>query len=199
MLSSGRLSTHASPFHHDGWVYEEKVDGYRIVAYKNRDWVQLLSRQGKDLTWRFPELADAIKALRVRTLVLDGEVAVYDEQLISRFEWLRGQPRDRVATPPMFMAFDCLQLDEGDLRSQALRVRRERLEYVLDRAPAVLLPVRRLSDDGLKAWQQVVEHGYEGLVAKDPASSYIGGRSLKWLKVKQRDYRVGERGWEPKP
>jgi hypothetical protein len=40
----------------------------------------------------------------------------------------------------MFIAFDCLQLDEGDLRAQALRVRRERLEYVLDRAPAVLLP-----------------------------------------------------------
>jgi ATP-dependent DNA ligase len=59
----------------------------------------------------------------------------------------------------------CLQLDEGDLRSQALHVRRKRLEYVLDRGPAVRLPVRRLSDDGLKAWQQVLEHGYEGLVS----------------------------------
>jgi ATP-dependent DNA ligase len=43
----------------------------------------------------------------------------------------------------------------------------------------------------------VIEHGYEGLVAKDPASSYVGGRTLKWLKVKQQDYRVAERGWEP--
>ena len=77
-------------------------------------------------------------------------------------------------------------------------MRRERLEYVLDRAPALILPVRRLSDDGIKAWQQVMEHGYEGLVAKDPASPYRGGRTLKWLKVKQRDYRVAERGWDPK-
>lgn len=84
----------------------------------------------------------------------------------------------------MFMAFDCLHLDEGDLRSQTLSVRRERLEHVLAGAPAVLLPVRRLSDDGLKAWQEVLQHGYEGLVAKDPASSYVGGRTLKWLKVK---------------
>jgi len=98
----------------------------------------------------------------------------------------------------MFMVFDCLRLDEGDLRSQALRVRRERLEYVLDGAPAVLLPVRRLSDDGRKAWQQVVEHDYEGLVAKDPESPYVGGRTFTWLKVKQRDYRVAERGWDPK-
>jgi ATP-dependent DNA ligase len=71
------------------------------------------------------------------------------------------------------------------------------LEDVLDGAPGVLLPVRRLSDDGLKAWREVLEHGYEGLVARDPASSYVGGRTLKWLKVKQREYRVGERGWEP--
>jgi bifunctional non-homologous end joining protein LigD len=143
-------------------------------------------------------VAAAIRALRFRTLVLDGEVAVYDEQLLSRFEWIRQRPKDIVATPPMFMAFDCLQLDQGDLRSQALRVRRERLEHVLDRAPALILPVRRLSDDGIKAWRQVVEHGYEGLVAKDPASPYRGGRTLKWLKVKQRDYRVAERGWDPK-
>ena len=63
----------------------------------------------------------------------------------------------------------------------------------------MILPVRRLSDDELKAWREVMEHGYEGLVAKDPASPYVGGRTLKWLKVKQRDYRVAERGWDPKP
>jgi bifunctional non-homologous end joining protein LigD len=188
----------AKPFHHEGWVYEEKVDGYRMVAYKDGDQVRLVSRQGKDHTRRFADLVTAIKALRFRTLILDGEAAVYDEQLLSRFEWLREAPRDSVATPPMFMAFDCLQLDQGDLRSQALRVRRERLEYVLDGAPAVLLPVRRLSDDGLKAWQEVLQHGYEGLVAKDPESPYVGGRTLKWLKVKQQDYRVTERGWDPK-
>jgi ATP dependent DNA ligase-like protein len=51
-------------------------------------------------------------------------------------------------------------------------------------------------EPGLTAWQEVVEHGYEGLVAKDPQSPYVGGRTLKWLKVKQRDYRVEERGWD---
>jgi len=56
--------------------------------------------QRRDHTRRFPELVEAIRALRFRTLVLDGEVAVYDEQLISRFEWLRQRPTDRVATPP---------------------------------------------------------------------------------------------------
>ena len=67
------------------------------------------------------------------------------------------------------------------------------IEDVLDEQDMVL-PVRRLADDGLKAWQQVLEHGYEGLVAKDPTSAYVGGRTLKWLKVKQRGYRVEEQG-----
>lgn len=71
------------------------------------------------------------------------------------------------------------------------------IEDVLDEQDMVL-PVRRLSDDGLKAWQQVIERGYEGLVAKDPQSAYVGGRTLKWLKVKQARYREGERGWQPR-
>jgi bifunctional non-homologous end joining protein LigD len=176
-------------------VYEEKVDGYRMVAYKDGDQVRLITRQGKDFTSRFPELAAAVKALRWRTLVLDGEVAVYDEQLISRFEWLRGRPEDQVATPPMFMAFDILQFDKADVRPQPLHSRRNLLERVLDAAPAVLLPVRRLADDGFKAWQEAMARGYEGLVAKDPESRYVPGRTLKWLKVKVKDYRKEARGF----
>ena len=71
------------------------------------------------------------------------------------------------------------------------------IEDVLDDQD-VLLPARRLADDGLKAWEEVLARGLEGLVAKDPQSPYVGGRTLKWLKVKQPKYREGERGWEPK-
>jgi len=62
----------------------------------------------------------------------------------------------------------------------------------------MILPIRRLSSNGLKAWAQAVHKGYEGLVAKDPESPYVGGRTLKWLKVKVPQYREGERGSEPK-
>jgi len=137
------------PLHRAGWAYEEKVDSYRMLAYKDGEHVRLVSRQGKDFTRRFVELAAAIKTLRYHTLILDGEVARYDEQLVSRFEWMRASPKDEIATPPMFMAFDCLQLEKEDRRGQALRVRRERWETVLDWAPAVLLPVRRLAEHGL--------------------------------------------------
>ena len=185
----------ARPVHHEGWVYEEEVDGYRVLADKAGECVRLISRHAKDLTARFPELVQAIASLRPETLVLDGEVAVYDEQLVSRFEWMRRPPTGSVATPPMMMVFDLLRLEGQDVRHEPLRVRRDRVERVLGGAPAVLLPVRRLADHGLKAWQEVLEHNYEGLVAKDPASPYVGGRTLKWLKVKQSEYRVEERGW----
>ncbi len=62
----------------------------------------------------------------------------------------------------------------------------------------LVLPARRLADDGLKVWLEVLARGYEGLVAKDPTAPYVGGRTLKWLKVKQPKYRDGERGWAPK-
>ena len=58
-----------------------------------------------------------------------------------------------------------------------------------------MFPVRRLAPDGLEAWAQVVERGYEGLVAKDSASTYEGGRTIRWLKVKQRGWTVEEDRW----
>jgi bifunctional non-homologous end joining protein LigD len=185
----------ARPFHREGWVYEEKVDGWRMLAYKRGHDVRLISRNGREHTKRFPGIVAAIRELDAPMLVLDGEVAVFDEKLLSRFEWLRHHAPPEVATPPIFIAFDCPVARGKDLRERPLYVRRNVIEDLLDNCDLVL-PVRRLSDDGLKAWEQVLEHGFEGLVAKDPASPYLGGRTLAWLKVKQRDYRVEERGWK---
>ena len=187
----------AQPFHRESWVYEEKYDGWRMLAYKHGAQVRFVSRAGRDHTRRFPALAAAIGKLAPETLVLDGKVCIFDQRLISRFEWLRIRPKDETATPPILMAFDCLWLAGRDLREEDLSTRRDQLEQVLN-GQDVLLPARRLADDGLKAWAQVVERGYESLVAKDPASPYRAGRTLAWLKVKVQHYREGERGWEIK-
>jgi bifunctional non-homologous end joining protein LigD len=140
---------------------------------------------GVDHTARYPDIVAAIRALEVTTLILDGEIAVYDQKLVSRFEWLRHHAPPDLATPPLFMAFDCLYHRGQDLRPRPLATRRNVLEDVLD-GQDLVLPVRRLADNGLKAWKEVLEHGYEGLVGKDPQSSYRGGRTLSWLKVKQQ-------------
>ena len=186
------------PVQHAGWVFEEKVDGWRMLALKegNRRDVKLLSRNGRDQTARFPEIAEALRSLE-GNIIHDGEVAIYDRRLISRFEWLRHHAPPDLATPPLFMVFDAPFARNKDLRRQPLYVRRNVIEDVLD-GQDVVLPVRRLADDGREAWKQVLAHGWEGLVTKDPQSLYVGGRTLKWLKVKQAKYLEGEQGWEPR-
>jgi bifunctional non-homologous end joining protein LigD len=83
------------------------------------------------------------------------------------------------------MVFDLLYRDGRDLSARPLRDRRARLEDVVA-GNDLVFAVRRLALDGLEAWAQVVERGYEGIVAKDDASRYEGGPTRRWLKVKQR-------------
>src|SRR4030095_6006829 len=114
-------------FHREGWLYEEKIDGWRMLAYKDGRKVRLESRNGVDHTRRFPQLAATVAALPGRTLVLDGEVAIFDRQLRSRFDWLRGPDHEEVATPPLLMVFDLLYASR-DVTKRPLRERRARLE-----------------------------------------------------------------------
>jgi bifunctional non-homologous end joining protein LigD len=143
---------------------------------------------------RFSDLAAAGRKLTGRSLVLDGEVAIYDQQLRSRFDWLREPDPDAVASPPLLMAFDLLYWDRRDLTGRPLRDRRVRLEDVVA-GSELIFPVRRLAPDGLEAWRQVIERSFEGYVAKDEGSVYEGGRTTRWLKVKQKSRTVEDDGW----
>ena len=171
------------PFHRSGWVYEEKVDGWRILAYKDGTSVRLLSRNGIDHARRFREIVAAIAALSEPTLVLDGEVAIFDQALRSRFDLLRESDPSIIVTPPIYMAFDVLYRGDQDLSLLPLRDRRPHLEEIVA-GPDLVLPARRLAANGLEAWAQVLERGYEGYVGKDEASQYLGGKTTSWLKVK---------------
>jgi bifunctional non-homologous end joining protein LigD len=167
------------------------------VAVKAEGAARLVSRKGHDLTTRFPDPVTALRGLRPPAFVLDGEVAVYDHAFVSRFEWLHGRPKDALATLPVYMVFDLLELDGKDLHGEALKVRRRLLERVVG-GHGMIFAARRLSKNGLKAWEEALARGFEGLGAKNPASRYVPGRTLAWLKVKQPHYREGARGWEPK-
>jgi bifunctional non-homologous end joining protein LigD len=112
------------PFHTKGWIYEEKVDGWRMLAVKGDGRVRLVSRRDRDHTRRFPDIAAAVLSLTPKTLILDGEVAVFDRHLVSRFEWLRHIHHEDPSTPPVYIAFDLLQLGPKDYRPEPLKVRR---------------------------------------------------------------------------
>lgn len=166
------------PFHRAGWVYEEKYDGYRILAYKEGRNVTLYSRNAKDRTESFSEIARAIATLTDRTLLLDGEAVAFDGKLVSRFQLL--QQGD---VPYVYAVFDCLYRNGRDLRNEPLPVRREAMERAIGDTEH-LFPSRRLDENGRRAFAQAKRRGYEGLVAKDSAAPYCEGRSTKWLKVK---------------
>jgi len=179
------LPSPAPPFHQPGWIFEEKYDGWRCLAYKRGGLVRLLSRNGIDYTRRFRALAAAIALLPASTLLLDGEVTAFDEHLLSCRAFLHPDPHVLV-TPPIYIAFDCVYASGRDLRDHPLGARREILERLID-DQHVLFPARRLPAHGLAAWAEVQRRGYEGLVAKDESSAYRSGRTRAWLKVKLRD------------
>ena len=166
------------PFDRPGWVYEEKYDGYRILAYKEGARVTLLSRNAKDRSGTFPEIAQDVARLRARTVLLDGEVVAFDAKLVSRFQLLQ-----RGDAPHVFAVFDCLYLDGADLRRRPLSERRAALERAIAGGKRLLLS-RRLADDGLAAYRVARRKGFEGIVAKDAQSLYEEKRSGRWLKVK---------------
>jgi bifunctional non-homologous end joining protein LigD len=166
------------PFDKPGWVYEEKYDGDRMLAYKEEDRVRLLSRNGKDKTDSYPRIREAIRSLPPVTLLLDGEVVVFDKKGVSRFQLLQQGKGE-----PVYAVFDCLFHEGQDLRPKPLSTRRDVMEKSVGSSP-MLLPSHRLAANGLEAFRIAKRRGYEGLVAKDLSAPYIEARSTKWLKVK---------------
>ena len=166
------------PFHKPNWIYEEKYDGIRILAYKERTRVSLLSRNDKNRTKDFPDIVSAIANLSPGTLLLDGEIVVFDSRRISRFQLLQ-----QGKGPTQYAVFDCLYADGEDLRREKLSVRRNILERLV-RPSDRLMVSSKLAEDGMKAFQVAKRKGFEGVVAKNLSSVYAERRSKEWLKVK---------------
>lgn len=168
------------PVDRPGWIHEEKYDGHRVLAVKEGARVTLRSRNGGDCTDRFRDVADAVGRLPARSVVLDGEAVAFDDRLVSRFQLLQ-----RGDAPVFLAAFDCPWCDGRDLRNEPLEARRKVLERLVDGSERIF-PARRVAGHGAAALRIAEESGWEGVVAKDPASPYVPGRSRHWLKVKLR-------------
>jgi len=167
------------------WVYEEKYDGIRAVSYRDGESVRILSRTGQDLTGGFPSLVGSLRDLPDRDVVLDGELVVFDETGVSRFQLLqrRADPRTRT----FYVVFDCLRSQGRDMLPRPLDERRQRLLDLVPRRSGGVMPSRRLPRDGERALATAREKGWEGIIAKIATSPYEPGvRSRAWLKVKVR-------------
>jgi bifunctional non-homologous end joining protein LigD len=163
------------------WIFEEKYDGIRALAYRIKKKVRLWSRNELDLTAGFPEIAAAVGALPGGDLVLDGELVVFDKGGVSRFQLLQ---RRGSGARTAYVVFDLLERDGTPMWTRPLNERRAALEDLIGDG-GVLRLSRQLGKNGERA--QEIRKEEEGIIAKDEASLYEPGkRSRSWLKVKVR-------------
>lgn len=180
---------HALP---GGCRYEPKWDGYRLVIVRGAGSTRVWSKQGRDLTDRFPDVVAAAIAQVPAGTVLDGEVVVWNGArldfglLQQRMVTAPGRsPTLAAAHPASYVAFDVLASGGVDLRSLKLARRRAALEDLAGRwAPPMQLCPATADLDEARAWfTDYRPAGVEGLVAKGAGTRYAPGRR-EWLKVK---------------
>jgi bifunctional non-homologous end joining protein LigD len=180
------------PFSRDGWLFEIKYDGVRVLAARRGDSVELRGRSGQMVTGRYPEVTAALRALPIDRFLIDGEIVALGPDGKPSFQRLQSRmgltnPRDieraALQVPVVGVFFDCLALDGHDLRSLPLRARKECLERLL---PA-LGQIRygdHVATQGEAFFEAASEARLEGIVAKKASSVYQGGRSREWVKIK---------------
>jgi bifunctional non-homologous end joining protein LigD len=172
-------TTRQFPFSDPEWIFEPKWDGYRALCLIEHGSVRFMSRNSKELTERFPELATVDKALKVRSAILDGEIVGLDENHLPCFEDLQNRKKCFV----VYFAFDLLMLNGKDLRDHPLIERKSLLERNLKKA-SHLRYTDHIVGEGEQLFAALSKLGLEGMIAKKAHSFYAGGRTKDWLKIK---------------
>jgi len=175
----------AAPPSRGDWLYELKFDGYRALALKEGERVQLLSRNTKDFSKRFPEIAEAVAQLPADSAILDGEIVALDEKGRPSFQLLQMIEMGEARPPLVFYVFDLLHRDGADLMSAPLHQRREELVSTLK---GVAGPIRfsgEIRGDPRRLLAEVRKRGLEGIIGKERDSLYEPDRrSRSWIKLK---------------
>ena len=191
----------------DQWAYEIKWDGIRAVVFSEPGRMRLVTRNGNDVTARYPELARMNRALSMHRAILDGEVVAFDADGRPSFGALQGRMHltreaqvKRLAkeAPVTYMAFDLLWLDGRSLMDRPYAERRAALRALLADGERWQVP-DHVVGGGTELLAATREQGLEGIVAKRVDSPYEPGRrGGAWRKVKntnRQELVIG--GWLP--
>ncbi|HZC29625.1 MAG TPA: ATP-dependent DNA ligase [Gaiellaceae bacterium] len=167
----------------DGFLYEPKWDGFRSIAARERDEVDLRSRHGRPFARYFPELVEALRAVECDKFVLDGEIVLRANgtsdfnALLARIHPAATRvERLSAETPAAYVAFDLLAIDGDELLTRPFRERRRRLErlFAAVEPPLHLTPVASTPDEAAR-WLELPPGGVDGVVAKELARPYEPG------------------------
>jgi bifunctional non-homologous end joining protein LigD len=167
------------------WVYELKFDGIRLIAVKNGDKVNLISRNGNELAPRFPEVTEAVRALPIEDSVIDGEVVALDEKGGSSFQLLQAREMERRQSPIYYYVFDLLQGAGKKLISLPLERRKTLLATICKGAADSIRFSGEIGGDPHALLREVKRLGLEGVIGKQVGSVYEPDRrSGAWIKLK---------------
>lgn len=179
------------PFDDPDFLYEVKLDGYRIIAYVKKGKVKLSSRSGLDYTKNYPSIAEALSNFE-QDVILDGELVALNEEGKPDFDALQ---KNTGKNPLVFYAFDILWYDGYNLEPLILSERKQILSEVIPFNDTI-----KYSDDfqqGIALFDLMKKQDMEGMVAKRKSSKYEPGkRSKDWLKLpteKRQEFVIG--GW----
>lgn len=185
--------TRDQAFSGEGWLFEIKYDGFRVLAGRQSGRPRLLYRRGNEASAIFPDVAAALAALPV-DVILDGELTVCDEQGHPTFQRLQRRAllnrdgdiaRAALESPATLFVFDLLVFEDKDLRDLPLWRRKELLALLLPTSPGPLRYADHLVGQGKEMFVEIGRMGLEGMMAKRAAAPYRAGRSSDWLKIRR--------------
>ncbi len=173
----------------DGWIHEQKFDGYRMICFVRDGRVRFVSRNNQDWTSKMQSLAPYAAALPAQQTVLDGEVVVLDANGVSNFQALQNAFREERTNQLVYFAFDLMHLDGFDLSGLPLERRKAILQSLLKKQGSRKSHIRlseHLTGPGSALRKKMCELGLEGIISKRCDGPYLPGRTLDWLKSKCR-------------
>jgi bifunctional non-homologous end joining protein LigD len=167
-----------------GWIFELKLDGYRSLALIDHGEVRMVSRNGLDWSGRFPAIAEALRHLRVKNAVLDGELCFLEDSGKTSFKGLQSALSTGDQGRLAYFVFDILYRDGEDLRGRALLARKKVLATILAGERSPLKLSNHVENSGQALYDAACRLGLEGIIAKRADAPYTFGRTRAWLKVK---------------
>ncbi|MBV8483870.1 MAG: non-homologous end-joining DNA ligase [Verrucomicrobia bacterium] len=179
-------NTVKEPFDHPDWIFEPKLDGYRAIAVIDEaGQPHLWSRNGLTLEIKFPAVFKAVRKLKLRSTILDGEIVAIDDQGIPRFQLLQKWQKQPTA-PIAYYLFDVLWARGADVTGEAVLERRRQFKKIISDVPGIQIG-GYTEGVGKELFALAKGKGMEGIVAKRKDSIYQPGRRTSdWLKIKAR-------------
>jgi bifunctional non-homologous end joining protein LigD len=188
-------------FSDPAWLYERKLDGERCLSFRTGDSVRMMTRNQKEVSANYPEIAAALREQGTTDCIVDGEIVAFQgsetsfELLQSRIHVTSPGPQLLRKVPVFYYIFDVLYADDQDVRAQPLRERKDVLRRVLSFEDPLRFTEHR-DTDGEAYYAEACQAGWEGLIAKLADSPYRAGRQKDWLKFKcetNQEFVIG--GW----